>query len=65
MADMSEHRPVDTWLTDMDGVLVHEEQAIPGAQEFVAALRASVRSTAERSSGSARSRNRVTRCSGP
>jgi len=41
MADMSEHRPVDTWLTDMDGVLVHEEQAIPGAQEFVAALRAS------------------------
>ncbi|WP_353508549.1 HAD-IIA family hydrolase [Intrasporangium sp.] len=38
---MSEHRPVDTWLTDMDGVLVHEEQAIPGAQEFVAALRAS------------------------
>ncbi|HET6665913.1 MAG TPA: HAD-IIA family hydrolase [Intrasporangium sp.] len=41
MADMGEHRPVDTWLTDMDGVLVHEEQAIPGAQEFVAALRAS------------------------
>jgi NagD protein len=38
MADMSEHRPVDTWLTDMDGVLVHEEQAIPGAQEFVSAL---------------------------
>lgn len=24
---------------DMDGVLVHEEQAIPGAQEFLAALR--------------------------
>ena len=38
---MSEHRPVETWLTDMDGVLVHEEQAIPGAPEFVTALRAS------------------------
>lgn len=28
------------WLTDMDGVLVSEEQALPGAQEFLAALRA-------------------------
>lgn len=38
---MSEHRPVETWLTDMDGVLVHEEQAIPGAAEFIETLRAS------------------------
>jgi NagD protein len=38
---MSEHRPVDTWLTDMDGVLVHEEDAIPGASDFIEALKAS------------------------
>ncbi|MFP5253126.1 MAG: HAD-IIA family hydrolase [Actinomycetes bacterium] len=31
--------PVRTWLSDMDGVLVHEEEAIPGAAEFVARLR--------------------------
>ena len=35
---MSETRPIETWLTDMDGVLVHEEHPIPGAQEFVEAL---------------------------
>src|SRR6201991_5006665 len=34
-------RPVETWLTDMDGVLVHEEVPIAGAQEFVEALKAS------------------------
>src|SRR3954451_1513099 len=28
-----------SWLMDMDGVLVHEEQAIPGAAEFLARLR--------------------------
>ena len=38
---MTEHRPVDTWLTDMDGVLVHEEDAIPGASDFIEALKAS------------------------
>ena len=27
---MREHKPVESWLTDMDGVLVHEERAIPG-----------------------------------
>jgi NagD protein len=32
-------RTIDCWLTDMDGVLVHEGQAIPGAPEFIAALR--------------------------
>ncbi len=36
-------KPVHTWLTDMDGVLVHEEVPIPGATEFVEALKASGR----------------------
>jgi NagD protein len=36
---MTELKPVETWLTDMDGVLVHEEQAIPGAADFISALR--------------------------
>lgn len=35
---MTERRPVECWLTDMDGVLVHEEQAIPGAADFIARL---------------------------
>jgi NagD protein len=30
---------VRTWLSDMDGVLVHEEHGIPGAAEFVRQLR--------------------------
>ena len=34
-------RPVETWLTDMDGVLVHEEDAIEGASDFIEALKAS------------------------
>jgi NagD protein len=38
---MSESRPVHTWLTDMDGVLVHEEDPIEGAAEFIEALKAS------------------------
>ena len=33
---MSPHR--DCWLTDMDGVLVHEEHALPGAAEFLQRL---------------------------
>ncbi len=37
---METARPVETWLTDMDGVLVHEEDAIPGAPEFIEALQA-------------------------
>ena len=40
---MSEHQPIETWLTDMDGVLVHEEHAIPGATEFIEALKAAGR----------------------
>ena len=35
----SDSRPVRTWLSDMDGVLVHEEEAIPGAADFVKRLR--------------------------
>jgi NagD protein len=33
-------REIRSWLMDMDGVLVHEEAAIPGADRFLAALRA-------------------------
>jgi NagD protein len=32
-------REIRSWLMDMDGVLVHDEQAIPGAPEFIDALR--------------------------
>jgi NagD protein len=32
-------RTIESWLMDMDGVLVHEEQAIPGADRFIRALR--------------------------
>ena len=38
---MENARPIETWLTDMDGVLVHEEDPIAGAAEFVEALKAS------------------------
>jgi NagD protein len=38
---VSERKPVESWLTDMDGVLVHEGQPIAGAPEFVTRLRAS------------------------
>ncbi len=43
MGAMSSPKPVDCWLTDMDGVLVHEEHAIPGADEFITALQRSGR----------------------
>ena len=33
------HREIRSWLMDMDGVLVHEEHAIPGADRFLARLR--------------------------
>ncbi|MDO8143475.1 MULTISPECIES: HAD-IIA family hydrolase [unclassified Isoptericola] len=32
-------RKIECWLTDMDGVLVHEGEAIDGAAEFIDALR--------------------------
>jgi NagD protein len=31
--------PIESWLMDMDGVLVREQDAIPGANEFLARLR--------------------------
>jgi NagD protein len=31
-------RPVRAWLSDMDGVLVHEESPVPGAADFIARL---------------------------
>jgi NagD protein len=35
---MSNRPPPQCWLTDMDGVLVHEEHALPGAAEFLERL---------------------------
>ena len=35
---MSDQRQIGSWLMDMDGVLVREEQPIPGAAEFLARL---------------------------
>ena len=32
-------REILSWLMDMDGVLVHEENAIPGAPELIGRLR--------------------------
>src|SRR3954453_13379062 len=32
-------REISSWLMDMDGVLVHEEHAIPGAADFLSRLR--------------------------
>ena len=36
---LTELPPVTAWLSDMDGVLVKENRALPGANEFLAALR--------------------------
>ncbi len=35
---MTDTTTVNCWLTDMDGVLVYENQAIPGASEFIETL---------------------------
>lgn len=35
---MSERRKAESWLTDMDGVLVHEGRALPGAADFLQRL---------------------------
>lgn len=35
---MTTRKPVECWLTDMDGVLVHEESALPGASDFIQRL---------------------------
>ena len=34
-----ERSPVQSWLMDMDGVLVHEQRMIPGADRFLSLLR--------------------------
>jgi NagD protein len=36
---MSERKPIESWLTDMDGVLIHEGVPIPGAGEFIKRLK--------------------------
>jgi NagD protein len=38
---VSERKPIESWLTDMDGVLIHEGVPIPGADAFVKRLRES------------------------
>src|SRR3569833_2627042 len=38
---MPERKSIESWLTDMDGVLVHEGQPVPGAPEFINRLRSS------------------------
>ncbi len=35
---MTSDHPVEAYLMDMDGVLVHEEQLVPGADQFVKRL---------------------------
>ncbi|MBG0817607.1 HAD family hydrolase [Planomonospora sp. ID82291] len=37
MADV--RKPIECWLSDMDGVLVHEGHPVPGADEFIRRLR--------------------------
>ena len=36
---LDEMPPFTAWLSDMDGVLVRENRALPGAQQFLDALR--------------------------
>ena len=36
---MSERKPIECWLSDMDGVLVHEGVPVPGAKEFLDRLK--------------------------
>ncbi|GLZ77085.1 acid sugar phosphatase [Actinorhabdospora filicis] len=36
---MSERKPIECWLSDMDGVLVHEGVPVPGAKEFIDRLK--------------------------
>lgn len=39
MSDISELRKPKAWMTDMDGVLVHESLALPGAHDFIETLK--------------------------
>ena len=41
MEAMTTTRRIDGWLTDMDGVLVHEDDPIPGASNVIEALTSS------------------------
>ncbi|MFD7711269.1 HAD-IIA family hydrolase [Streptomyces sp. NPDC059785] len=36
---MAERKPIESWLTDMDGVLIHEGVPIPGAGDFLKKLK--------------------------
>ncbi|MGK5549813.1 HAD-IIA family hydrolase [Streptomyces sp. URMC 127] len=38
---MADRKPIESWLTDMDGVLMHEGIPVPGADAFVKRLRES------------------------
>jgi len=38
---VTHRKAVESWLTDMDGVLVHEGQPVPGAPEFIGRMTAS------------------------
>ncbi|MFC4585841.1 HAD-IIA family hydrolase [Sphaerisporangium corydalis] len=40
---MNEPKPIECWLSDMDGVLVHEGSPVPGADQFIRKLRDSGR----------------------
>ncbi|WP_030416291.1 HAD-IIA family hydrolase [Streptomyces sp. NRRL S-1448] len=40
---MTERKPIESWLTDMDGVLMHEGVPVPGADRFIKKLRDSGR----------------------
>jgi len=40
---VSERKPIESWLTDMDGVLMHEGVPVPGADAFITKLRDSGR----------------------
>ncbi|SDR13660.1 HAD-IIA family hydrolase [Thermostaphylospora chromogena] len=41
---MRDRKPIQSWLTDMDGVLVREGEPVPGAKEFISRLRESDKS---------------------
>ncbi|MEV8566759.1 HAD-IIA family hydrolase [Streptomyces sp. NPDC051322] len=40
---MTQRKPIESWLTDMDGVLMHEGVPVPGADAFIRRLRESER----------------------
>ncbi|MER0242355.1 HAD-IIA family hydrolase [Streptomyces sp. 796.1] len=40
---MAERKPIESWLTDMDGVLMHEGIPVPGADAFIKKLRDSAK----------------------